>query len=499
MAANLIQIVDDIKSSPTVLLDLNAGADTQYGFSCARFDAPPPPLRYTTSSSMLSDGDRISASSYANRTLTLSLDLIQSSQDTLATSWQTLARLIDQDTFWLKYQPTGATSPVFFQCYRTQVPGVEIVNGATAYTQFTISIPADPGAWGLPVDQTATITNDPTTGTNKQTVGVTTPTGDLETPLLVAQTTGPGVTRAAGLNGGQGVAVLSSYFVTTGTHTLLARDLTELTSGTDVGAPVTGAGTNYIGGNYKACTFVTTAMAVRFSGAFSTTFTPMPGTYRVFIRGVAPAGSGTAQAIMYHQLGVLADGASTYTYLPQVSNNVTYVNGSDQGNLLDLGVVQFPLGSPPGRVGLGPAVTASRATSISIKAGWPAGSLPFRYDEIYFLPIDTTYGTGNIAYVTEPSWNASVQHNVVAFDGINDQMRTLYDSSGTAPFAGIPTPAAPPGGIYPNMQFIGGLPVVRPNVNNYLTWMYEETAVTGTSVLTMRYYPRYLYVRPAST
>src|SRR5580765_140462 len=97
----LLQIVDSIASSPTVLLDLN----NESPFGVADFSCDPPPLRYTSSSSQLADGDRISQSSYANRQLSITLDQISASQDAWATSWQTLARLIDQDTFLIKYQP----------------------------------------------------------------------------------------------------------------------------------------------------------------------------------------------------------------------------------------------------------------------------------------------------------------------------------------------------------------------------------------------------------
>jgi hypothetical protein len=161
---NTLQIVDSIASSPTVLLDLN----NESPFGVADFDAPPPQLRRTTSSSMLADGERISQSSYENRQIRITFDQISASQDAWATSWQTLARLIDQDTFWLKYQPTGATSPVFFRCYRTDVPSIEDVNGAVAYRIPTISIPADHAAYGLPVDIASfTITNDASSGTNR--------------------------------------------------------------------------------------------------------------------------------------------------------------------------------------------------------------------------------------------------------------------------------------------------------------------------------------------
>lgn len=482
---NTLQIVDSVASSPTVLLDLNN--ENPYG--AYLIDLPPPPLRRTTSSSMLVDGDRISSSAYGNRTLNIGLDLISTSQDNWATAWQTLARQIDRDTFFIKYQPTGATSPVFFKCYRTDVPSLEDITAAIAYRRPSLQIPADPFAYGLAEDIASfTITNNPSSGTNRMMYTLPTIKGDVETPLMLAQTSGPGVSFA----NQNSPAYLASYSLSGGnTHSFLARDLSELTAGTDVAATVTGAGTNYIDGNYRSCSFATPAMNIRLLGSFSTALTPMPGQYRVLLRVVSPAGA-AADTYMSFKLGVAATTTGgSITYSDTVTRFINAGGGTDLAYLIDLGVLQLPVNTEVAPVGLGAAATTTRAPYFSLQAS-AAVTSALRFDEMFLIPTETNYGTAALAAVQTPSWAAASAHNVVAYDASQDAMRTLYDSSGTAPFSGLPVSSV-------SMRFVGGLPVVRPGNNNYLQWIFSERDTTLTTAFTGRYYPRYLYVRPATT
>jgi hypothetical protein len=489
MAGNTLQIVDSIASVPTVLLDLN----NESPFGVADFDAPPPQLRRTTSSSMLADGERISQSSYENRQIRITFDQISASQDAWATSWQTLARLIDQDTFWLKYQPTGATSPVFFRCYRTDVPSIEDVNGAVAYRIPTLSIPADHAAYGLPVDIASfTITNDPSSGTNRMIVGPSvlgTIQGDLETPLLLASTGG-----TAALGTATDPGYVNSYAVRGFTHSLLARDLTELTSSTDVGVTVSGAGTNYIDGNYKSCSFATTTLTTRLTGSFSTALTPMPGLYRVLLRVVTPTTVGTNRADYTFKVTFSGSGSPYYTDV--VTKQIAASSANDLGYLVDLGVTQIHAGSSYGAVGLAAPASAGGAPSLVIQAGATVvvGAIPaLRFDELFLVPITTTYGTAQTSVVVTPSGGSAAAPLIL--DGVNDTFRQMSDVSTVAPFSSVP--ALPSSSGVPT--FIGGLPTVVPGANNYLQVFVKSTVVTQTTIWSGRYYPRYLYVRPAST
>lgn len=410
---------------------------------------------------------------------------------------------------WLMFRFSPSDPVMFLHTYPTSFDSLEWRQSGVGVWELPVSIVCDYDMVGPPVDIASfTITNDPTTGTNRMMVGPSTVTelgaikGDLETPLLLAQTSGPGVSRAfwdprtLGL-----VEYLSTYALSSGTHTFLARDLTELTSGTDTGATVSAAGANYVGGNYKQSTFATnTNLVVRLSGAFSTTLNLMPGSYRVVMRVVTPStATGSGGYTAQFALGVKVDGSTTYDYLPTVLVPLGVDGGSaDMGGLVDLGIMPVPMGSPPGPAGLAPAATQSRPLDIAIKATTFSSTKPLRFDEIYFLPVETNYGEASTALIQPTGWNASAPHNVLLFDGVNTQMRPLYDSTGTAPFAGVPVPAITQSLVTP-IAYVGGLPTVRPGWNNYLQYIYEETTVGGTAAFTARYYPRYLHIRPAST
>jgi hypothetical protein len=326
--------------------------------------------------------------------------------------------------------------------------------------------------------------------------------GALESPLLLAQTTGPGVsldwTTAQGTSAftTTAAAYLCSYALPSGlTHSFLARDLTELTSMTDVGSTVTGAGANYVGGNYKNCTFNgASAMGLRLLGTFTTTLNPMPGTYRALLRVVFAAGPPTMPQTFRFQMGVLGDGGTFYQLGDDVSVDLTGNAGADRGALIDLGLFQFPPGTDIGPVGLEPASSVGRPPNVQINAASPGSSPDLRFDELYLLPVDTTYGVASTAIFAPPVWGRVGPYNTVIYDGVNDAAVSRYDSTGSAPFAGVPAAMYAYRGT-----FVGGLPFVRPGWNNYLMWLFEDTVVTDTTVFTARYYPRYAYLRPATT
>lgn len=488
-----IQIVEGHGSS-SVLLDINSST---FG---TKLSAPPPPLRRTVAASTLTDGDYISDSAYGNRTLSLDIDLVSTTQDLWAAAWQTLARQINRDEFWIKYQPTGATSAVWFQCYRSD-SAVEDVIGAAAYRTVSLEIPAYPFAWGAAENISSfTITNNPSSGTNRMQYALPTIKGDVETPLLLAQTSGPGLTvsPSPGFEEDTQINRLVCYRVDDAyTSAFYARDLSELTSSTDVGSTVTGAGNNYIDGNYKACTFATTTtMATRLSGSFSTTLAPMPGVYRALIRVVAPPSGSGGTITSVFTLELSPDpGAGTYVEVGSVSRTFSYNPGYSTAMLLDFGLVQMPLRSKAGPVGLAAAPSTQQALQIRIRASQTTGAGGIRFDELFLIPAETTYGSATSALST---WmgDGTKTSNVVLFDSVRSEVRALYDSSGSAPFNGIPIGYRP--GFH-QLGYVGQLPTVKPDHNNYLIWLWNGLDTTETTAFTGRYYPRYLHVRPAST
>jgi len=486
-----IQIVEGHGSS-SVLLDINS---TTFG---TKISAPPPPLRRTMAAATLTDGDYISDSAYGNRTLSLDIDLVSTTQDLWAAAWQTLARQINRDEYWIKYQPTGATSAVWFQCYRSD-SAVEDVIGAAAYRTVSLEIPAYPFAWGAAENISSfTITNNPSSGTNRMTYTLPTIKGDVETPLLLAQTSGPGlsVTPQTFEDDAQ-ISRLVCYRVDDAyTSAFYARDLSELTSGTDVGSTVTGAGNNYIDGNYKACTYGTTTMASRLNGVFSTTLAPMPGVYRALIRVVAPAASAVSVSTVF-TLDIAPDPGSTSNYVEvgSVARTFNYAPGYATAMLLDFGLVQLPLRGRTGPVGLAASPSSQQPIRFRISSSQTAAGGGIRFDELFLIPAETSYGSSTSALAT---WmgDGTKTANVVVYDGIRSEIRALYDASGSAPFNGIPIGHRP--GIN-SFGYVGQLPAVRPDHNNYLIWLWNGVDTTETTAFTARYYPRYLHVRPAST
>lgn len=433
---------------------------------------------------------------YGERTVSFRLQVTGTYAEAMAVT-QLVSRQLTQpnpsqgNRNWLMFRWQPSSDPMFLQTFQSALDPLDWENSGVGIWELPVSVLCDGFIIGPPEDIASfTITNDPSAGTNRMMYTLPTIKGDVETPLLLAQTSGPGIT----VDPGSSVGYLSSYALGGGnSHTFLARSLTELTSGVDVGATVSGAGSNYIEGNYKSCSFTTTIINERLVGSFTTALTPMPGTFRVLMRVVAPAGLGTTSRDLQLVVKFRTDGSSSYTYLSDLTNTpipINWVNGSDTAYLIDLGIGQLPTGSPVGPVGLAAAPTLGNAPYFSIGAGFVAGAaIALRFDELFLIPVATNYGTARNALVDFPTYSASLPNNVIVYDGINNQMRTLHDASGTAPFSGIPVPATA-------MMHKGALPVIQPGINNYLQFLYNATVVTGTTTFVGRYYPRYLHARP---
>lgn len=165
MALDVIQFVDSIAAPPTVRLNLN----NESPWAVTGVDFSPPPLKQAWASTLLTDGERLTAAAYGNRRLRLSLELIASSQDASATAMQALWRELNRPSNLLRYQPDGATSPVFFRTIRSadnqvrEYPG----GGPSSLRTVEVEIDAEPFALGLKETlPTVTVYNDPTEGTD---------------------------------------------------------------------------------------------------------------------------------------------------------------------------------------------------------------------------------------------------------------------------------------------------------------------------------------------
>ncbi|MGX4657109.1 carbohydrate binding domain-containing protein [Micromonospora sp. SCSIO 07396] len=157
---DVVQFVDSVSGSPTVRLDLNNEAP----WGCTGVDLSPPQLKSAYSSTLLVDGERMTAAAYANRTLTLSLEVI-AGQDASATALQALWRELDRTTNVVRYQPDGASAPVFFRTIRSSDTRVRDYpgGGPTALRTLEVQVKAEPFAVGLRETlASVTVGNDPT-------------------------------------------------------------------------------------------------------------------------------------------------------------------------------------------------------------------------------------------------------------------------------------------------------------------------------------------------
>jgi hypothetical protein len=395
---------------------------------------------------------------------------------------------------WLMFRWSSADQPFFLLTYPSSLSPMDLANAGVGVWELPVSVACLGTAVGAPEDIASfTITNDPSSGANRMMVGPSvlgTVKGDAPTPLLLASTGGTSPIGTADDPG-----YLASYSLSGGnTHSLLARDLTELTSGVDMGVTVAGAGTNYVDGNYKSCSFATTTMASRLAGAFSTALAPMPGLYRVLLRVVTPLTAGTHSADYSFKVGF--SGSSTTYYTDTVVKNMSTQSGADSGYLVDCGVTSIPAAARKGGIGFGSAAATSQAPSLDIQASATAVSgtiSPLRFDELILLPADTAYGDAETAIVATPSGGTTVKP--IIFDGFNDEVRYMSDPGGTTPFSAIPALPGSSGAV----TWIGGLPTVRPGVNNYLQVVAPGTIVTRTTIWSARYYPLYIHPRPSAS
>jgi hypothetical protein len=161
---DIVQFVDSIASSPTVRLDLNN--ENPWALRYDGTDLSPPLLQSAWSDTLLADGALQVASAYGNRTLRLRLELITSTVDAQATALQNLQREMDRATNFLRWQPTGATNPVFFRTMRSAGNRITEYPGAGTLRVVDVEIQAEPFGYGL--KQTlapVTVYNDPAEGT----------------------------------------------------------------------------------------------------------------------------------------------------------------------------------------------------------------------------------------------------------------------------------------------------------------------------------------------
>jgi hypothetical protein len=432
---------------------------------------------------------------YGERTVSFRLQVTGTYTEAMA-ALQLVSRQLTQtnpahgNRSWLMFRWQPSSDPMFLQTFQSSLDPLDWEMSGAGIWELPVSVLCDAFIIGPPEDVSLTMTNDPSSGTNRMLYTFGTVKGDVSSPLLIA-TSGQGALDNAEM------VVLGSHSLRGVTQGLLARDLSELTAGTDVGVVVTGGIANrYIDGNYRSCSFTTTAYATRLAGNFSTALTPLPGDYRVFVYVVVPSGGATTFTMSMDIAFAASSGGASRALSERITFNLERQAGTDMGYLLDMGLAAIPFGSSTLVPGLGAAPTSTPNPYVLVGASASA-AVAVRFDELFLLPAQpNNYAVAtSLAYLALPE--SYTGGNIVLIDGINESVNAAFDSSGTSPFTAVPT--GPGAATASTGTYVGGLPQVVPGCNNYLTFMFVQ-ATTGTIQLTttfnIRYWPRYLHSRP---
>lgn len=479
--ADLVRFVDSIVASPTVRLDLNGEATN--GWYVRSFSAPAPRLRRSMSSNAMRDGINVGSSSYDARTLTLELECIKADQDSAATELQKLARELDRETNFLMYQPEGATKPVFFKTFRSELGQIDDVLAQKAMRRFTIELLAEPFALGLRETLGPfTVNSDPAAASNGCYFDVTGVLGDVAVPMVWQNTS-----RSPGW---QFIAVRQHGTPADLVALIQAEDTTQVTPDTDTSNPgggpdaaMSGTGTN----NYLRTTFATNAsMAERLSVNVPN---PQTTAKQIAIRGTYRCVTIVRRSSDTGVITLQAGGSATGAFMTGKPAE-TALTTSRQ--IVDLGLVSF--GEPVQTLGHGSTAQPLSAGFITLSASRTSGTSTLDWDFLCLLPADEAQ-----CMIGGPVGidGGSTYDEVI--DGVQGRANVIASGN---PVTGI--------GVYDRgvFNFAGSLPVLLPGQTNRIYHLAGAGlaglepfthANADTNVITISYWPQYLFVRPAAS
>lgn len=470
--ASTIQFVDQISASPTLRLDINSQAG---GIMVATegIDFSPPPLRRTIVSTMLADGDTIPAAAYGNRVLKIPVKLLQGTTDNVATAMQNLARELARPNNILKVQLDGATSPVFFRTFAAPDYTFSMLRLLlTAHSTVTMEIPAEPFALGLKETiGSVTITEDPANGTNRMCWDITGVKGDVETPLVLTMPTGNLY------DSGDPISILAIRRRGTVANVPFFVQAESMTLGTDTTLPGNDAAMSGSSSNYARTSFSTNDNMVRriYMDPFpASTNVDNRGRYRVFALLRRSSASGDVRV----QLGYTSSSASVLVQNDPVTTALVTAR-----NHVDLGLISFPTGLDPFTDGYSNAELPVKGRYIEVQAERNSGSSNLDFDYLLFVPADDS-----LALI---DWGDALStSDEFVVDGIHEMVYTQTTSDEV--YGSRPSVVA------------GGFPMITPNVTNRAYWIRRSgrgatVTKSETTAIVATYWPRYLFVRPAST
>lgn len=470
--ASVVQFVDRIATSPTVRFDLNSRNTVLV--ATEGIELSPPEYRRVTVSTMMSDGEIIPAASYGNRVLRFPLLPLGATAEAAATIIQNLTKELARPTNILKLQLQGMTAPVFFETFAAPDYTLAMLRLLlTARTTITLEIPARPFALGT--EETLgpfTVNDDPSNGSNGMYFDITGIKGDIETPLVLTLPT------STLYDSSDPMTVLAVRRRGTASNVPFWLDAEGMTLDTDTTLPGNSSVMVPAGGNnFTRTSFATNSNMVRrfhldtFPVAVNA---DVRGTYRVFAGVRRSSATGTINV----RLGYTASTAGVL-----VQNDSVATAESANRCHMDLGLITFPTGLDPVTRGYSNVELSVKGRYIEVAAERASGSSNIDFDYLLFMPADDC-----LAMIDWGDAISSTDEFVV--DGVHELIYTQTTSDEVY-------------GSKPSV-LSGGFPMVSPGVTNRIFWIRRAgrgaTATkTETTVISVSYWPRYLFVRPAST
>lgn len=475
-----LAFVDSVAASPTIRLSVHSGPAGPWTLrEGSRFD--PPPLRRATPQSLLTDGAVPTSAAYDNRVISLRLQLhtrgTQMVADPAATQLQLLMRELDRPTNLLMLK-AGTSAPVFFRTFRS---GPDAIDWDPVNREASMSILAEPFALGLEETLSGVVvTNDPAAGSNGLFLDITSPKGDVETPLFLTVSNGvvgTGRRRSAISLRRRGTPSATPLFLQAESMTL-ASNVTL--PGTD--ATMSGGGSSYARISYSGSTALIQRLstATRFPSSAST---DARGIYRVFARIRQNTGADV------HTMRLRWGGADVQITNTTVAVPVDTGPSAPTIKMIDLGIVQIPAGADPVERGLSGVELVTEGVFLAVDAGRTSGSGTLDVDYLLLLPVDD-----RTMYV---DWPASA--TVTDFVVHGGAQPEVYARNASAQITSTQA-----------ITIAGTGLMITPNVTNRV--FFHRDVGTGTSVagtgdsvsatttLTPSYYPRYLGgFRPATS
>jgi len=434
----------------------------------------PPPLESTELTTPAADGAVIPWSAYRNRTVVLHLQLKAADADAMAAQAQALAREVDRERNTLKWQPSGASHPVYFRTKRADIVSVEEVTNT--HHRFVVEIEADPFAYGAQETlSAATVNNDPAAGSNAMAFDVTGVKGDVETPLHLA------ITASGVVASGRRKSIVAVRRRGTPANTPFVIQAESMTLGSSTTLPGNDAAMSGSGSNYARLASLTTTLAVRLTSSLypSSASVDTRGTYRVLVRLRQSVGTDAFRL----QLQWSGDGTNW------ISQDTVLAPGGTALRLVDLGsLVQLPIGADIATDGASGDELAVRGAQFRLLASRDSGGTGnLEVDYFLFVPADDAY--------LPVLWPGTSGPTTMVIGWDHDRLKTVLSGRGSS--GEIYSPEIP--------EAAGGMPFVSPGVTNRITFVLDAGSTSSgdtkgnTASITPYYWPRYLRVRPATT